>query len=1142
MRFLLTIIVAIITGAGFSPYQRGGEAPDLLITEVFPGGEHYEYIEIYNNTNATVYLGDYSLRYLAMDETMRTWNIKEQTKIPAGKAIVLWLSRKRAREEFNEHYKTDIELLSTLNGSLKNKGKNTLVLATDTGAVVSYVNYESGNTHFRQAGNKKKLKRHASSHSTPGKVKKEQVPGQWNEKQPEESITLTPINLPDEIPERTELELEVGVRGNEQAKRVEMFYKRAQDKDYSRVNFTMKTLKTFQGSISRYNVYGAQPNVEYYFELSDGYGTMTRYPEKGVKTIKIGNPAMYKAVKPGLSVQDNTILRGVKKIQVHKRWADEQIDLKLDNRPLPTQQTLGKPAAFVFEALGIDERKKSAVFIGKQLIASLKPTEGEYLPYEISIPLESLKPGKNRIAIHTGTKKEVYRTGKVTDTKEADRFMVKNIKLLLDDGTIVRPKAVKGLDAEGDERKIAYRDGREWSLGKKGALIQVFEFNIPLAKFKTLQAEIDTTSYEDGIHSIQATGESAYEAKVVFDNSSPKLNPIAPEKGKTYKGTFTIAADPEDKITSIASVKGYLDGKEIDLPYTTSSGKLQNGKHTVRFVATDAAGNRAKKTIPFRIVEETPIISGQISPKNEEKDVSLHPTLSVKVQDPTNDRLLAKFYAGSRQTSANGQVKAYSHIADEEPPKSLTAEREEPAKKAELKRAAKVDKKYWVTDADSGFPYQRYQVKVNEPDSAIKEVELEWVGHSLKGRRITMYAWNRLESRWEDLVYGFGEEDFSLRASIRPETYMKDGLVDVLIQDQVMDVVNRPFNLVWMSDTQYYAETFAHVFPVMTNWIRIQNQLGNAEYVIHTGDLVNVRWAKEQWEVADRAMSILDENRIPYGVVSGNHDVGNLVRDYRNYARYFGKKRFHESPFYDGTKQNQNHYDLMSFGGHDFLFLYLGWGHETGRETIKWVDEVLNHYAERNVVLAVHNYLDHEGKWTHNGKQIFNKIVRRHDNIKLVLAGHIPGASRHTTEIPVKGSKGKVRKVYEMLADYQSGPEGGQGYMRMLHFDPAHKRLSVKTYSPYLDDYNFFEPEKDEFTIEGLELNPIHKQVATDYLGVNVYSNKSLGRDYTSKKNRKVQAKLHNLEKDKDYFWYVELSDRYGGWTRSPLWSFRTKE
>ena len=114
--------------------------------------------------------------------------------------------------------------------------------------------------------------------------------------------------------------------------------------------------------------------------------------------------------------------------------------------------------------------------------------------------------------------------------------------------------------------------------------------------------------------------------------------------------------------------------------------------------------------------------------------------------------------------------------------------------------------------------------------------------------------------------------------------------------------------------------------------------------------------------------------------------------------------------------------------------------------------------------------------------------------------------------------------------------------MRMLHFDPGHKRLSVKTYSPYMDDYNFFEPQKDEFTIEDLELNPIHKQVATDYIGVNVYSNKKIGRDYAGKKKRKVKAHLHNLKENTDYFWYVELSDRYGGWTRSPLWQFRTKE
>ena len=57
-----------------------------------------------------------------------------------------------------------------------------------------------------------------------------------------------------------------------------------------------------------------------------------------------------------------------------------------------------------------------------------------------------------------------------------------------------------------------------------------------------------------------------------------------------------------------------------------------------------------------------------------------------------------------------------------------------------------------------------------------------------------------------------------------------------------------------------------------------------------------------------------------------------------------------------------------------------------------------------------------------------------------------------------------------MLADYQAGPEGGQGYMRLLHFDQDNNRILVNTYSPYLDDYNYYDtdtnPGKDEFVIE----------------------------------------------------------------------------
>ena len=114
--------------------------------------------------------------------------------------------------------------------------------------------------------------------------------------------------------------------------------------------------------------------------------------------------------------------------------------------------------------------------------------------------------------------------------------------------------------------------------------------------------------------------------------------------------------------------------------------------------------------------------------------------------------------------------------------------------------------------------------------------------------------------------------------------------------------------------------------------------------------------------------------------------------------------------------------------------------------------------------------------------------------------------------------------------------------MRLLRFNPEAKELSVKTYSPYLDDYNFFEPEVDEFTIKQMELNPVHKQVATDYIGVNVYTNRVLGEDRDGRDyHERVQIKLKDLKQQHNYYWYVEVSDSYGGWTRSPLWKFTTK-
>lgn len=58
------------------------------------------------------------------------------------------------------------------------------------------------------------------------------------------------------------------------------------------------------------------------------------------------------------------------------------------------------------------------------------------------------------------------------------------------------------------------------------------------------------------------------------------------------------------------------------------------------------------------------------------------------------------------------------------------------------------------------------------------------------------------------------------------------------------------------------------------------------------------------------------------------------------------------------------------------------------------------------------------------------------------------------SEIIRQVSKGvNGNKVYEMLANYQTGVKGGNGFLRIMPIDPGEQKISVKTYSPCIDQY-----------------------------------------------------------------------------------------
>jgi hypothetical protein len=56
--------------------------------------------------------------------------------------------------------------------------------------------------------------------------------------------------------------------------------------------------------------------------------------------------------------------------------------------------------------------------------------------------------------------------------------------------------------------------------------------------------------------------------------------------------------------------------------------------------------------------------------------------------------------------------------------------------------------------------------------------------------------------------------------------------------------------------------------------------------------------------------------------------------------------------------------------------------------------------------------------------------------------------------------------VHQILANYQMRELGGEGYLRLLEFQPDGKRVRVKTYSPVLDAWMTGADQQFEFVVE----------------------------------------------------------------------------
>lgn len=1151
------LILCIVMSASFTALAGQASAqtstalnpvPELLITELVPDSTNvgtadgYEFIEVYNNTDQAIDFSNYKIRYRYLESDTLWAHVPDEVTIPSGGTLVFWIingqNSKSTIADFNHNYGTNLnentDVVKIFSGGMSNSRMRELVVVTNTGRPIVSAFYNDGDVHngpdegifykYPEDGSLKMQRISQREHkATPGSLAHSEVPAGPVHidvtKEPSVVNRTTTTN----VEPGDNLEIAAEAHDDRMVTSLALSYRVDGQNDYKVVQL-QEGQQGYHHTIPYLELLG-HAKLEYFFTVSNTF-KKAESPKYEVDLTGSGASA-------SLNVKDQQTVTGITYIRGAADGAGpSDLELQVDGTPVQGNPAMEHSAYFIFEGDGIDDGINT-VTIGKEVLFETEANIDGYQTIVVPIEPQWLTSGSNEITLRAGDNEKTYFEDD-KPTGNMDDFNARNVRLLLGDGTEIRDPQ--------------YSDpARIHDLGDDGRFLPfvTFQFDIPAEKVNALSYAWDTSAVSDGTYSIQlkVKGQSEAAADVLVDNNGPEISATV-EEGKSYKGGIPIDVTATDRVSGVDRVEVTLDGRAIQLPYNTSSAELEPGDHKLEIRAVDKIGNRSERTVTFNTAQEHPNKPVLVSPADKESGTGLSPELKVQVSDPSDDELEVSFHQAYSYHALSGyRVKLSKNASDEEPPKDRFPAGETVLTEEELKRVSESNDEYVTVDSTSQFPYIRFEAELEHAVEPGDSVEVTWEGHTVSGRKVTMYAWNHKLSKWTEITKHIAqsEDDFTLRGELTAADYVQNNKVDVIVQDEIPSRGDYDYTFVWVSDTQFLTELYPHIQQKQFEWIVDSIDEMNIKYLFHTGDIVNDPTAEYQWKRADAYMNMLEDAKLPHGVLAGNHDVGSYDWDYTTYGQYFGEDRYKDQPYYGGSyKNNRGHYDLVSVEGNDFIMMYMGWGVED--EDIKWMNEVLAEYPDRMAFLNFHDYMLANGTRSGVGNKLYKEVVVPNPNVVAVLSGHYTGASLLKNELDDDGDGNTDRTVYQMLADYQGHADGGSGYLRLLHFDKESNQIYVNTYSPYLDKYNYYtNPGVDEFTMN-LDLEPKLKRVATDSIQVNHLRGEAIGTPQNAASGTEVTQPWAGLQSNGTYSWYAVAQDEFGGRTVSDVWTFTTDE
>ena len=615
--------------------------------------------------------------------------------------------------------------------------------------------------------------------------------------------------------------------------------------------------------------------------------------------------------------------------------------------------------------------------------------------------------------------------------------------------------------------------------------------DLPVAEVQSGRVDIDLLSggcADDGA----PTGDAGDDFQVVdvrlllADGTEVRDERYDPYRAYTVGNGITVAEEPRDIIPALTNSE---DSQGTSMPDRLARqaeaeiGRVtgENGDLRPADPAIDAAGRQPTPEVMRREFRFVIPVVGRTSADAPARPTVTDGTVAVAggSGELTVDLLPATLLPVVAAQAGNGHSKPF--ITN---PGRTTVSL---ADITDLGAVAGSDDQRLVTELPTGFATQTFQVAVDEETAATTtHLDVVWEGRTAPGRGATLYAFDQVLQVWTELASATdASSDVTLEGRVDIASMVgEDGVVRLQVQEQKFSRDESDFTIAWLTDTQFLPERFPDVYDAMTQGIVDLAEDENIVYAMHTGDITqNYNAYEYEWVNASGSMQVLEDAGIPYGVVTGNHDLGTSRTDAAEgshvyYDEYFPRSRFlgmdrgfdldddggtdlrvQQGSSYDadrhGGDRNRNHYDLIETDGLKLMVLYMDEAPNPANDPdeYRWANEVIAAHPDHFVIVAVHHLINSSGNYSRYGQAIAESLVMPNDNVRMVVAGHHIGAAYNVLRYPT--ADGGERVAFEILHDYQGGPEGGSGYLRLMRFDLDEMQMDQQPYSPYTDDFDY---------------------------------------------------------------------------------------